>query len=136
MGIAWVSSFPGSLQLFPHASKDDPLQCAHPSGDSFSHHRPALGPVPVTRGMGFCGGQARTLCSVICTEERRWCRMYWAAQDNTAWFPLDAVDQERRQWRNDVKWLSALFQFGCVGFTASNHLADSKRHNNLLKSTR
>lgn len=39
-----------------------------------------LRPISVSREMGYCGGQARTNCSVLWPEEGSWYRMYWAAQ--------------------------------------------------------
>lgn len=39
-------------------------------------------PAPVSREMGYCGGQAKINCSVLRAEERRWCRVYWAVRDN------------------------------------------------------
>lgn len=69
--------------------------------------------------MGYCGGWARTSCSVPWPEEGRRRRTYWTRQ-YPSWFTWD-IDQERRHWGNSIKWLSTQFWFGCVGFTASHY---------------
>lgn len=71
------------------ASNMHPLSLQPQWKDNFSHLQDCLShgltprPVPISREMGYCGGQARRIYLILWTEERKWCRRCWAAQDNT-----------------------------------------------------